>query len=213
MNDYLVPWLITGVVFAVILFALGWRLGAGHHLLGILVDDKRKRVSLAKFQLVAWTVVIMSAFAVLMIDRHSVEIYLSAEVWGLLGISVSSMAGAAVIKGAKLDTQPAAAQNVAAFGVLANTNQPRFSDIFMGDELDNQDIVDFSKVQMFFLTLIAIVGYIYAMYHYPVLVKPEGFEDTYDAYFPELSSSLLTILAISHAGYLTVKAAPHTRTK
>ena len=42
--------------------------------------------------------------------------------------------------------------------------------------------------------------------------KPADLIEDYCAYFPPLSSALLTILAISHAGYLTVKAAPHTRT-
>lgn len=221
MHPYVIAWLITGAIFTWLLFVLGKLLGRDHSWLGILVDDKRKRVSLAKFQLVVWTVVIFSAFAVVMVARGSVNIYLPPEVWGLLGISVASMAGAAVIKGTKLDSQPVlpppppgvvAAPVFFENGVLATSDKPRFTDIFKGDELENQDVVDLAKVQMFFLTVIAVVGYVYAMFRSDLCDRPTDLAETFDAYFPPLSSALLTILAISHAGYLTVKAAPHTRT-
>jgi hypothetical protein len=216
MKQYVWAWLVTGAIFTVFLFSLGWWLGKGHKLVGILVDDRRNRVSLAKFQLAVWTVVIFSAFSVVMIAEGSVDIYLPAEVWGLVGISVSSMAGAAIIKGVKIDSQPAAPGGgvpvVVPFGVLAVSDEARFRDIFMGDELENQDFVDLSKVQMFFLTLVAVVGYVYAMYGANLGKQPADLTEDYCAYFPPLSSALLTLLAISHTGYLTVKAAPHTQT-
>lgn len=222
MKDFALAWAVTAGIFTIIVFGLGWALGKGHYVFGILIDDKRNRMSLAKFQLAVWTIVVFSAFSVLMWVKHSVNIYLSAEVWGLLGISVSSMAGAAIIKGTKMDTQPAptppppggvAVPMNLPHGVLAVAPRPSFSDLFKGDELENQDFVDLSKVQMFFLTFIAVIGYINAMYYYDVINGERTPPPGYDAYFPELSSALLTILAISHAGYLTVKAAPHTRTR
>jgi hypothetical protein len=221
MKDFVVQWFFTGLGLAAAMLIIGWWLGQGHYLLGILVDDGRKRVSLAKFQLVVWTVVIFSAFIVMMLHTCSVNIHLPPEVWGLMGISVSSMAGAAIIKGTKLESQPAPIPVPAGgiqpapppprpYGVLAVSTAPRFTDIFKGDEEENKDVVDLAKVQMFFLTLIAVVGYIAALVDSDAVFRDKA---AFDAYFPELSSGLLTILAISHAGYLTVKAAPHTRTQ
>jgi hypothetical protein len=224
MKSHIVEWFFVALGLAGIMLLIGWRLGQGNYLLGVLVDDRRRRVSLAKFQLFVWTVVIFSAFIVMMFESNSVNIYLSTEVWGLVGISVASVAGAAIVKGTKLETQPAPPPAVPVggilpapppprpFGVLAVSEAPHFTDIFKGDEESNKDVVDLAKVQMFFLTLIAVTGYITALLAAQEAdLFPENKE--YAAYFPALSGGLLTILGISHAGYLTVKAAPHTRTQ
>jgi hypothetical protein len=84
------------------------------------------------------------------------------------------------------------------------------SDIFQGDEVGDYYLIDLSKVQMFFFTVAIIVSYAAAlgsvMSNQATLMNPLGVN------FPSFSSSLNTLLAISHAGYLTVKSVDHTKT-
>jgi hypothetical protein len=60
---------------------------------------------------------------------------------------------------------------------------------------------------MFFFTLATVVGYAMILWSYDF--KPE---DAGVVQFPKFSASLVTLLLISHTGYLTVKAAPKTPT-
>jgi len=74
-------------------------------------------------------------------------------------------------------------------------------DIFRGDEIGNYQVIDVSKVQMFFLT-IAIVS------TYGVLIwlslTSEGLRQAAFA-FPAFSDSMNALMGLSHAGYLIVK--------
>ena len=93
-------------------------------------------------------------------------------------------------------------------GILPINPQPkdaRIADLFMGDELTNHNYVDISKVQLFFFTLAAISGYFYTLWRY-------SWPQDGAIVFPDFSVSLVTLLGISHTGYLTVKAAPKTPT-
>jgi hypothetical protein len=126
------------------------------------------------------------------------------EVWIVLGISTVSFAGSSLIKTNKRNqfwsnikkedlNKP----------VLYSAQETNFGDIFYGDDEGNKKSIDLSKVQMFFFTMALIFAYIVAigtlMTNEELLRSPLGFE------FPAFSSSMTTILAISHAGYLIVK--------
>ena len=84
------------------------------------------------------------------------------------------------------------------------------SDLFQGDEIGDYYLVDLSKVQMFFFTVAIVVSYAAALAgilnDQAALMNPLGVD------FPSFSSSLNALLAISHAGYLTVKSVDHTKT-
>jgi hypothetical protein len=102
-------------------------------------------------------------------------------------------------------------------GVLCTGIKPRFSDLFKGEEIVDCDSVDISKVQMFFFTIASIVGYAMALAHYDFCQAPAGDVGVgmvagSTIFFPPISTALVTLIGISHAGYLTVKAAPHTPT-
>lgn len=87
-------------------------------------------------------------------------------------------------------------------GVLktnASCNDASLADLFSGEELSDHNVVDISKVQMFFFTIATIYGYGLAIWG--MKTTPGAVE------FPQLSTSLVTLLAISHAGYLTVSSA------
>ncbi len=74
--------------------------------------------------------------------------------------------------------------------------------MFKGEELSDAPYVDIAKVQMFFFTIAIWLGYAASLYHADFSGDPTG--------FPEISAGLVALIGISHAGYLTVKAAPKT---
>jgi hypothetical protein len=98
-------------------------------------------------------------------------------------------------------------------GLLKANKTPQeatLSDLFQGDEIGDYYLVDLSKVQMFFFTVAIVVAYAAALAailnDQAALMNPLGVD------FPSFSSSLNALLAISHAGYLTVKSVDHTKT-
>lgn len=62
-----------------------------------------------------------------------------------------------------------------------------------------------SKVQMFFFTIIIILAYAAALGTMFGTARPTGIDA-----FPALNESVVALLGISQAGYLTYKAVPHT---
>jgi hypothetical protein len=171
------------------------------------------------------------------------------EVWALFGISVGSTAGPVIVKGSKQPQQPDASKVSSKLAKAApsvmhdnpNNKDAKLRDMFMGEEVTDFEYVDISKVQMFFFTIAAVLGYFWALSsgtgELPSLINAaeaaaklvEGYsgsdpaalellqkkaEAAQQAAFglPMLSTQLVTILGISHVGYLTVKAAPKTPT-
>jgi len=177
-------------------------------------------MSLSRLQIVLWTILVVSAFFAIGAQAKDMAIYLPPELWALMAISTGSAAGAVIIKSRKAQQQPAAGiaapPGAKTLGVLIEAARPRVSDMFKGEEVIDSDYVDISKVQMFFFTIAALVGYSIVLGAYDLSTPTEGLSadiaKSYKEYFPAISSALVTLIGISHAGYLTVKAAPHTPT-
>ncbi|MCI0394735.1 MAG: hypothetical protein L0332_01905 [Chloroflexi bacterium] len=91
----------------------------------------------------------------------------------------------------------------------SDPSQATWSDLFRGNEVGNYMLIDMSKVQMFFFTIIVLVAYAAALAallrNGPVLLHPLGVD------LPPFSDSLNTLLAISHGAYLSVKTVDHTK--
>jgi len=79
--------------------------------------------------------------------------------------------------------------------------QADWIDIFRGDEVGNYQVIDISKVQMFFLTIVIVCTYGIAIWMNltPEILKQATFS------FPPFSEKMNALLGISHAGYLVVK--------
>ena len=90
-------------------------------------------------------------------------------------------------------------------GLIHKNEKPEeadWIDLFRGDEVSNYQIIDVSKVQMFFFT-IAIV------FTYGVMIWLSLTPETLSAghyEFPVFSESMNALLGLSHAGYLVVKS-------
>ena len=197
--------------------------------------DGRNRMSLSRLQLVVWTVVVFSALltAMLLNVIHGMagplDIGVPRELWLAMGISVTSLAGTPLILSTKTQ-QPASSQqlqqtkdllalkgdsSVEAAGHLLVRDDPkmaRWTDLFRGDEVGNGASLDLSKVQMFYLTLILVIGYaaaVGAMFYTFGLGVHDGQAAKISA-FPAFDAGMVGLLGISHIGYLGYKAASHT---
>lgn len=207
---------------------------AGHGVLGqwrgVLIDN-RNVISLSRLQLVVWTLIVLSAFFtgslwnIFVGLEDALTISVPTELWILMGISTTSLVGSPLILSGKKQRKPKETEldetknSLSAQGyhptlidnkglVLVNTDpkQARWSDMFTGDETGNGAHIDMAKVQMFFFTIIIAVAYSTALGRLFVSTSAGGFNA-----FPNLDQSMLSLIGISHAGYLTSKSTTHSQ--
>ncbi|MDT4897200.1 MAG: hypothetical protein QOH25_2277 [Acidobacteriota bacterium] len=197
---------------------------------GVLIDERNK-MSLSRLQLALWTILILSSFlTAALINTHKgqpddpLSIIIPEALWGLMGISTASLIGSSLIKSPKKDaptndeeknktldllkTQGVDTSKVDVQGqIIVNQNPEDASwvDLFKGDEVGNAAHLDLGKIQMFFFTL--VVWFAYAVV---LAQKFQNVPSTGIPAFPDLSTGMLALLGISHAGYLANKAVPHT---
>jgi hypothetical protein len=211
--------------------------------------DERNKISLSRFQTVVWTVLIVAAF--LAAALHNVQsnqtdplqITLPPQLWALLGISVTSLLGAGLVKQEKTKRTPELAnakKTMAATGVQPDAVAPMpgnqlvaaadpaapslddpvvargtltvnetpdassWADMFQGEEVGNAGHLDLGKIQMFYFTLVIVLAYAAALGS--LLAHASGKITG----FPVLSDSIVALLGISHATYLTTKAVTRT---
>lgn len=82
----------------------------------------------------------------------------------------------------------------------------RWSDMVRGDTIANFQFADLGKIQMFFITIALVLAY--AMLVWSILSMPQAaqvFHLVPSVRLPEFSQSFVTLLGISHAGYLATK--------
>jgi ABC-type transport system involved in cytochrome bd biosynthesis fused ATPase/permease subunit len=140
-----------------------------------------------------------------------------------MGISATSLVGTPLLLSTKADQQPAPntvtkaanALNEPATEIQANlqgtlysnskASDAKITDLFQGDEVGNTASIDVSKLQMFYVTVVSLVAYAYALYSAIGSIYPqEGFA------MPVPSTALVALLGISNAAYLTNKTVQHS---
>ncbi len=191
--------LLIWIVIIVLLVALAVTIGHGttNKWNGLLIDERNK-ISLSRFQMLLWTVIILSAFlCIALLNVHinplnALAVNVPVEVWALMGISTTSLVGSPVAMSVKRDQ------------LTSNDTRydARWSDMFMGEEFANQGRLDVGKVQLFYFTIILAVAYVGAL---AVLFINKSIALNS---FPSLNEGLVTLLGISHAGYLINKTVP-----
>ena len=177
---------------------------AGHGITGYwrgALIDEQNRISLSRLQLAVWTTVVLSAYVTAALGNIAhgagdpLAIRIDSQVWILLGISTTSLVGSPLLK-----------SNKSIQGLLLRNSGPgdsSWADMFRGEETGNEGLLDMAKVQMFYFTVIVVVAYATAL---GAELGDRAFPFTE---FPSLSSGVLALLGISHAGYLTNKVVPH----
>lgn len=202
---------------------------------GVLIDS-RNRVTLSQFQIVIWTLVVLSAYgAVLFTNLMAGESVLSAldvsvppELLVAMGVTGTSVVGSRVInslqgqdrlggdislKDSGEPSAPATWERRDRLLVRADVSTASWADLFISDYPSDVRImangtkvfqsprVDITKLQMFFFTI--VLAFAYAAACADLVVNATGQIDD----LPVLDESFVILLGISHAGYLTRKAA------
>ena len=189
--------------------------------------DERNKISLSRFQMLAWTIVALSAYGTIVIARiadnptTALNVQIPATIWILMGISTTSLVGSPLIKSTKKeatlvlkkDQQDALLKNggqdpetVDVQGqIVANRDigAASWSDLFKGEEVSNVTHLDLAKIQMFFFTVLLVLSYAIAVGSNLQAGAIDG--------LPDVGEGMLALLGISHGGYLMNKAVPSAK--
>lgn len=224
-------WLVTQLIILLCFLGLGKALAS--QFFGILIDEQNK-ISISRFQVVIWTFLLVSALAALAIEYRTLDIEVNEQLWQLMGVSLASLGISTAIQSnqrkqvrADSSVHATVASSVSDSILFANSSatQASWKDLFTGDEKEDHKYVDISKVQMFMFTVIAWVGYYWAILGMQVeCKKPAGQVGgsmaasaeacvPIDLAFPELSAGILTLILVSHSGFNLAKAFPKTPIK
>ncbi len=102
-------------------------------------------------------------------------------------------------------------RTTSAMGTLKTNEQAQdaqLTDMFLGDEVGDYDKVDASKVQMFLFTVVLVIAYMVLVID--LLQNENVLLDHFGVELPAFTASMVTLLAISHAGYIGVKSTDKT---
>ncbi|GGY20025.1 hypothetical protein [Paludibacterium paludis] len=218
-------WLVNLLASLLLFAALGMWIGGRPD--SVLIDN-RNVISLSRLQMAAWSALILSALLTAaglnmrIAPDAALNIALPEELLWLMGISASSLAGSALILNTKRSaaadpdlvrqtlgrTSSSDGADLTRQGVLVANASPReahWSDLFTGEEVGNFSQLDLSRVQMFYISFLTVV--VYGVMLGSLFASRHGFID----HFPAISGQLVGLIAISHGGYLAVKAVPHSQ--
>lgn len=225
-HNYRPTWLGIAVLMTIFVAITGKAIIGRWH--GILINE-RNVMSLARFQMTVWTLVLVSAYLTAAFYNiyigvdEPLAIGVPKELWLAMGISTTSLVGTPLLLAQKKDKAPDATALAATQIQLARLGQPGgdmhegqllgnsdpkmagWGDMVTGDETSNGAHIDLAKVQMLFFTIAIVAAYVFALWRTFKYAQPDGITD-----FPSLDDSTIALLGISHAGYLTNKAVPRS---
>lgn len=216
-------WLLLMAVLIAFLAVSGH--GIKGHWRGALIDEYN-RLSLSRLQMMSWTVLVVAALGTIGVRQArtnpttGLEIDVPPEIWMLMGLSTVSLLASPAIKQKlsrdpsppnakkRLQDQGSVAGQMEAVGKVAanqDVGSSRWSNLFMGETVNDAGYLDIPKVQMFLFTVLTLLIYGTAIGKSLILAAEPG--GTLPTQLPELSDSILTLLGISHGGYLVGKMA------
>jgi hypothetical protein len=214
----------------ILILMSGFAIIAGHGITGYwrgIFIDARNKISLSRLQLLAWTIVVLSAFFTAVLSNVALgwesplEIQIPGELLILLGISTASAVGSPAVLSTKANRKAKKTEYNGTVkelkdrdytdieideNILIRNKTPkgaRWGDILKGEEAGNAANVDIGKLQMFFFTFVLIIGYAAAI---GALFKLE--EPIIE--LPSVQDGMNVLLGISHTGYLAIKASAHS---
>ena len=189
MGTFHISWIVSGIVLLILAVVIGKQITQKY--LGILIDG-RGRYSLTHFQIVLWTIIILSSAIGVLIEKkfNPTGFGFSPQLLGLMGISAGSAVLATGVKATKDATAKVA--RAGTFTLSDGTTTPitpHFAQIWLEEEGDLADkVVNITKYQNFIFTLV-IVGF------YVTLAWRAGG-------LPTLPDNVVWLIGISHAGYV-----------
>jgi len=186
-------WVMCFVVLIFVAIWMGRQKKLG--LFGILIDN-RGRYSLTHFQVVVWTLLILSSLLGVLFSNgfDPTTLSLSPELLGLMGISAASGVLATGVKAMK--DAPGSNVQVARVGLTLTLRDgssskitAQFAQIWLEEEGDLADkVISVTKFQNFIFTLVAVVFYV------SIAWKHGG--------LPDLPENVVWLIGISHTGYV-----------
>lgn len=229
-------WILVMILLGVFIMVLG-KVSMGSAL-GILINE-RKLMSLSRFQMAVWTVLIVSAYFTIALIRiksgdvaDPLLIGVDWHVWALLGISTTSFVGTPLLNGTKKQeeprptppqTQSVIEKTAAAFGeqqVEVDNNRQgilygnsSIADARFTDLFEGDELSNTRFIDLGKLQLFfftVMIAITYGVQLYQ-LIAHDTLTD--DVSLPTLSDGLLALMGVSHAGYLGSKAIDHTPTQ
>ncbi len=214
-----VSWLI--VLIALIAFVTVAGKSISGFWLGALIDE-RNRISLSRFQILAWTVLVLSALGTIAIARAAqapataLDIGVPQTLWVLMGISMTSLIGSPLVRNVKddqtLEPSDSRKQELKEDRDIRIKGQSVYytkgdrvvwGDLFKGEEVGDLEHLDLGKIQMFFFTMLTLLGYGIAI---GTSLMSSGIPEA----LPDLGSGFVALLGISHGGYLASKSVTAT---
>jgi hypothetical protein len=191
-------WIVSALVIVLLAVVVPSRLGAQN-----VLRDARGRYSLSRFQVMVWTVVLLSLitgmafgrFAAGQVDVAGFQI--PSQVLWLLGIAVGSGIVAGAIKVTKSTTRP---DSVAAYPV-GEERGSLWQMLTAEEGASAGRSIDLAKFQNFVITVLLVLLYVaQAVSALKAVSNPAGIGG-----LPAFSDAFLVLLGVSHAGYLLGK--------
>jgi hypothetical protein len=222
-------WVITLILFATMLAVAGY--GVKSRWDGVFID-KDNRISLSRFQLVMWTILIVSALMTAGLSNAvsgapaPLDITIPPQIWALLGLGAFTAVAAPAIKESKRqgaagapDGAESAALSAAqqATGATVKRDQGLVAPaVFDGRVLSKVNSVDARWIDMIMgdfeggayvdvskLQKLAFTAMLVTAYGLDIGLHFKG--TTAISAFPAISTGFVALLAISHAAYLADK--------
>src|ERR1700722_8546534 len=224
-----------GAFLGMVLFFMGIGLDVSQTPLGVILSG-RNTYSLSRLQMTLWTLLVLSALIGVAVSRAwgiggvgtittALSIVIPGNLLAAMGISYfTGFAAPAALAIKSLSTSTAGQVNLAGNrmgeSIYANGSvmqRPRSSpakiaDMVQGDDLATAGTVDLSKVQQLLITFLLVGIYFVILIGLflgnQFTAKVDGREVTQ---LPDFSKDFLTLLTLSHAGYLAYKVAPRSQ--
>ena len=225
------PWGLHASWLVVVAALVGFIVIAGLGITGVwrgAFIDERNMISLSRFQMLVWTVLVLSAYGTLAITRAAeldpltaLDVEIPQTVWVLMGISTTSLVGSPLIRNKKKDPRLALdaddqrealdnqrkglAGSVRVEGRIVtkkSVEDASWSDLFIGEEVSDAAHLNLAKIQMFFFTVLLLISYGVSIA--TLLIRSESIPDA----LPDVGEGMLALFGISQGGYLVDKAVP-----
>lgn len=235
-NNLLSAWVFTLLSLALFTFACGQKVTG--RWMGALVDD-RNVMSLSRFQIVLWTLLVLSAYLVaamynislgrdaldVLMKGNPLSIGIQQELWWLMGISTVSLVGSPLILGDKASKVPDATEVSSTFKLLEKQGDQESTLDTKGHIVVNTDISKARWSDMFTGEEVGNAAHLdvarLQMFFF-TLITAIAYAALLSAMFsgdishgisslPALDKSMIALIAISHTGYLTAKAVSHSQ--
>ena len=222
-------WIATMILFTMFVVV------AGHGITGLwrgLFIDRRNEISLSRFQMVFWTVIVLSGYFSIVLANialgwsNPLAVAIPEEVWLAMGISTTSLIGGPLISRKKRSLKADDHKTAITFNLLyeqgvnpstldtegqivikKKLTDSSWSALFRGEESNDAAHLDLTRIQMFFFTIILLLAYILAI---GSLLK---IKDIRIESLPEFNTSMLALMGLSHGSYLVSKAIPQPSPK